>query len=124
MSRTCESKRKDGKPCSVQALPGDKFCFAHSAGTAEKRRAAYSTGGKQRANAARAQKALPPDLRQLLTLLLEAIPLAQAGTLPPAAASAMASLAGAAVRVYGVCEVEERIRAIEARMGGRKDEHA
>jgi hypothetical protein len=30
MDTICEACRRDGQPCTVKVLPGDRFCFAHS----------------------------------------------------------------------------------------------
>jgi hypothetical protein len=45
--------------------------------------------------------------------LLDALDEVHAGTLDPKQASAMASLAGAITRAYGVGVLEERVRALE-----------
>ena len=74
-------------------------------------------GGYGRSRAARAQKLLPSRLRPVATLLEKALQQVHDGALPPGVAQAMASLAGALVRVISSGELEERVRTLEERTG-------
>ena len=70
----------------------------------------------------RAERLAPAHLRPVLAALLRAVRDVEDGTITPAQAAAIASLAGAAVRVYSVGILEERIGELEAaaaRRGGR-----
>jgi hypothetical protein len=62
----------------------------------------------------RAEKLIPSVLHPVLDTLLEAVDGVKVGTLTPQQAGALASLAGAIVRVYSVGQLEERVAALEA----------
>jgi len=108
----CRATRADGQPCSVRAL-ADGYCFAHSPATAAKRRAAYASGGRNKSTPLRLAKLVPATLRPVLDSLLRAVDEVHAGTLDPRQASAMASLASAAGRLYETASLEERLMALE-----------
>jgi len=55
----------------------------------------------------------------MLGSLLDALDEVHAGELDPRQASAMASLAGAITKAYGVGVLEERLTALETAQGGR-----
>jgi len=65
----------------------------------------------------RAAKLLPARLQPMVSLLEDALGEVHLGELDPRAASAMASLAGALVRVTPAGELEERLRALDAMLG-------
>ena len=109
----CRGVRRDGTPCGAQAGPGG-WCWAHDPANDEARRAARSRGGKGKATAARAEKLVPAVLRPVLDTLLDAVGEVKAGTLSTQQAGALASLAGAIVKVYQVGTLEERLSALEA----------
>ncbi len=113
---TCKATRADGQPCTVQAL-ADGYCFAHSPDTEQKRRAAQAEGGRNRSNAARAQRLLPRDLRPVLALLVKAMKQVHEGQLEPQRLSAMSAAAGAISRLYGVVELQQRVEDLEAEHG-------
>jgi len=69
--------------------------------------------------AERAGKLLPARLQPMVSLLEDALGEVHRGELDPRAASAMASLAGALVRTITAGELEERLRALEDRGGGK-----
>lgn len=108
----CEATRTNGQPCTARAL-ADGYCFAHSPALAQKRRAAYATGGRHKSRAARADKLLPASLRPVVVTLIAALDEVHAGTLEPRQASAMASVAGAIGRLYETATLEQRIEALE-----------
>ncbi len=102
--RHCSATRRDGSPCAappsaVDAATG--FCWAHSPDKREARRAA------------RAEKLLPSHMRPVLAAVFAALRDVRSGAIAPAQASAIASLAGAAVKVYQAGLLEERIAALE-----------
>lgn len=109
----CRAKRKDGKPCKAQALPSDRYCWAHSPTLAEARLAARKKGGHGSSKQSRLGKLMPPRLVPIFAKLETALDEVHDGTLEPRAASAMASLAGAIVRVLTSGELEERVRKLE-----------
>lgn len=120
-SRRCGAARRDGSPCAAppSAIGGDGFCWAHSPAKREARRAARARGGANRSTAARAEKLVPSHMRPVLGAVLAAIRDVRAGTLTPGQGAAIASLAGAAVRVYQIGVLEERIARLEEVQGGR-----
>ena len=63
---------------------------------------------------------LPARLRPIAVMLEEALGEVHHGNLDPRVATAMASLAGALVKVITSGEMEERLRALEVRQNGTK----
>ena len=116
--KQCTATRKDGRRCAAPAIPGGACCFAHAPELAEERRAARARGGRNRARAVRLDRLLPASLKPLLGQLLAAVEEVRGDEdgvgLTPAQAGAMAALAGAIVKVYGVGVIEERVAALEA----------
>ena len=106
----CAAPRKDGERCTARAGP-DGFCIGHSPQAQEARR----KGGRNKANVARLGRLIPPRLVPVFDLLEKALGEVHTGTLEPRVASAMASLAGAMVRVITAGEMEARLRDLEQR---------
>ena len=73
----CTARRKDGSPCTLAAVPGDRFCFAHVPAALEARR----RGGACRATAARLLKHGTPESRELAQFVHEALVAVRAGEL-------------------------------------------
>jgi hypothetical protein len=71
--------------------------------------AARVKGGKGKSRLARVEKLVPSTLRPVLALLLEVLTEARDGTIAPAQANAVASLAGAVVKVYTSATVEQQV---------------
>ena len=69
---------------------------------------------------ARLDRLLPATLRPMIGSLLDALDEVHAGTLDPRQASAMASLAGAITKAYGVGVLEERLTALEDQREGAR----
>ena len=97
--------------------PGRDFglLHGHDPGALDARR----KGGHATSRAERAGKLLPARLQPMVSLLEDALGEVHRGELDPRAASAMASLAGALVRTITAGELEERLRALEDRGGGK-----
>jgi len=112
--KQCAATRKDGTPCTAPAMGEAVYCFAHDPARAEERREARQRGGVNRARSARIERLVPNTLRPVVALLLDALDEVHRGTLTPPQAAAMASLAGAVVKVYTTGVMEERIAALEA----------
>ena len=91
------------------------YCIGHAPGAQDARR----KGGQATSRAERAGKLLPARLQPMVSLLEDALGEVHRGELDPRAASAMASLAGALVRAMTAGELEERLRALEDRGGGK-----
>lgn len=111
----CAATRKNGLACSATPLPGSRFCFAHDPARAEQRDAARKRGGHNRSNVARLRGLMPARLEPVFNLLESALTEVHAGSLAPARATAMASVARALIDVYQAGELEDRVRRIEAR---------
>lgn len=109
----CPAARNDGKPCTAKAGPSG-FCVGHRPGAAEARR----KGGAGTSRSARAGKLLQVRLRPVADALEAAIGEVHRGELEPRQAQAMASLAGALVKVITSGEMEERIRTLETGRNG------
>jgi hypothetical protein len=117
---TCSATRKDGSPCTTQARASG-FCFAHDPELAEKRRAAYSTGGSNKRTSRRIDKLTPASLRPVLDKLFATLDGLEDGTIEPRVGTAMASVAGVICRVYEASDLEMRLKTLEAgqeRMAG------
>ena len=114
IAQHCVSTRQDGAPCTAQA-GASGYCIGHDPGALEARR----KGGHGKSRAERAAKLLPARLQPMVSLLEDALGEVHRGELDPRAASAMASLAGALVRTITAGELEERLRALEDRDGGK-----
>ena len=100
----------------VRPRPGLRaYCIGHAPGAQDARR----KGGHAKSRAERAAKLLPARLQPMVSLLEDALGEVHRGELDPRAASAMASLAGALVRAMTAGELEERLRALEDRGGGK-----
>lgn len=117
----CSATRKDGQPCSLNALPGRTACFAH----APENDADRAKGGRNKATTVRANKALlarlPDGLGDIHALVLKAIADAESGVLPPARAQAIAALVGALMRVHDGAMFSTRLDDIEARLPEEQD---
>ena len=108
----CPAVRKDGQRC--RATPtGDGFCLAHSPALADKRRAAYARGGRNKSRRSRLAKLMPARLLPVFDVLQNALREVHDGCLDPRRAQAMASLAGAMVRVLTSGEMEDRMLKLE-----------
>lgn len=115
----CPAITKAGTRCPNTVMNGKKFCFSHEQSIADKRRDASRRGGRNKANAVRAQKAIPADLRDVSDVLLHAIRDVESGDLDTSKASALATLSRAYVAVYEAGLIESRIREIEARIDAK-----
>ena len=115
----CRGVRRDGAPCQAppHAVNAAGWCWAHSPENAEARRAARAKGGQNKATAKRVDRLVPATLRPVVATLLDALAEVHDGTLTPGQASAMASLAGAVVKVYQAGVLEERVEVLEAAQG-------
>lgn len=111
----CTATRKDGQSCRATATR-DGLCLAHSPALAEKRRAAYARGGRNKSRRTRLAKLVPPRLVPIFDVLVGALGEVHDGPLDPRRAQAMASLAGVMVRVMTTGEMESRLRKVEERV--------
>jgi hypothetical protein len=92
------------------------FCWAHDPDRRSEAAAARVAGGRNRSTAARLSKRLPPSLKPVLGVILDALGEVHRGELDPPVANAMANLAGAAVRLFQAAELESRLERLEDRL--------
>ena len=111
----CKATRKDGQPCTGPAVV-DGFCIGHAPQAREWRR----KGGRNSSKQARLDAMLPARLRPVLDLLEKSVKEVYDGSLEPKQAHAMASLAGALVKVMEAGVFEERLLRLEQRLEGDK----
>lgn len=120
-SPRCKGVRPDGKRC--RAFQGRRgYCYQHDPKVTDAmRHRSRSLGGKNTSTVARSERMLPPRLRGVFSHVERALLEVYDGTLAPARAQAMASLAGAAVRVLEAGEMEEKVRRMERAAQGDLD---
>lgn len=106
----CSKTKKDGMPCTAFAVR-DGLCVGHLPESREARR----KGGLGSSKQARLGRLVPARLQPIFHLLEKAMAEVHDGTLDPKQAQAMASLAGAMVRVLTAGEMEARLRSLEER---------
>jgi len=115
--RVCAALNADGTPCRARPRPGSAFCFTHDPDLRARLQAARSRGGANSSNIARARRALPGDLREVLGRLEQALSDVLEGSLAPQAASAAASVARSIVAVRDAGDLERRLAELEAAVG-------
>ncbi len=111
---TCSSTRRDGTPCRATPTASGR-CFAHDAALQESTANGRRRGGQNKANARRAAKHIPADMKALASQLMEAISECYAGDLEPRRLTAMGTAAGAIVRIHEVAEMEQRLEELKRR---------
>src|SRR5215211_1125881 len=97
---TCKAERKDGSPCQSQILLPSGLCHLHDPDRQASVLTARRQGGRNKSRVARVEKLIPASLRPVLTTLLEVLDETRRGAMDPKVASALASVAGAIVKVY------------------------
>ena len=114
--RTCKARTKDGQPCWGRRHPSG-YCVAHDPALNQKREAGRVNGGRNSSRVARLEKLMPRRLRPVYDRLETALKDVHEGRLDIGRAKAMASLAGAMVRVLQAGELEELTRKIRELQG-------
>ena len=114
----CRAVRRDGQRCRSTVVLPSGYCAMHDPERQGEVAAARTRGGKQKATTARLDRLVPTTLKPVLATLLEALDEVRGeGDTPPRLsppqANAMASLAGAIVKVYQAGTLEERLQALE-----------
>ena len=119
--RRCAGRRPDGGRCKAWAGPSGT-CYWHDPRISDARKAKTRVlAGRSSGRFSRAQKLLPPRLRGVFDDVIQAMDDLKAGQMFAKEATALASLATAAVRVLQAGEMEERLRALEQTNGGEDD---
>jgi hypothetical protein len=113
--KRCDATCKSGQPCRVPALPCSAYCFSHDPERAEARAEARRRGGHNSGKGARLRRLVPPRLVSIFDVLEATLAEVHDGSLEPGRANAMANVARALVAVLTAGEMEERLRALEAK---------
>jgi hypothetical protein len=120
----CRASRRDGRRCAATVVLPSGYCPMHDPERGAEVAASRARGGRNKAGAVRAARLVPATLRPVLATLLAALDEVRGAegepAITPAQANAMASLAGAIVRVYQVGVLEERVAALEAGQAERE----
>lgn len=116
----CEAVTRTGKRCELAARTGSRWCWWHDPATAADRAAARHRGGKARhgrdlAGGEAYELRTVADVVALLGVAVGDLLTLENSV---SRARAIASLATVAVRAIEVSEVEARLSALEARLGG------
>ncbi len=118
-SSRCLATKSNGRPC--QAPPSASgYCFAHDPQLRAKTAEARKQGGRNSSNTARARKRMGAELQDIVKMVEAALGGVYKGSLTPQQGSALASLAGAWLRLHEMAEVEGRIEELEARLETRQ----
>ncbi len=110
----CSTVKRDGTNCGGIPLASG-LCWAHDPAVRDRADAARRKGGENKANARRAAKHIPADMKALASQLMEAITECYAGDLEPRRLTAMGTAAGAIVRIHETAELEGRLEELERR---------
>lgn len=119
----CSATTKTGRPCRAQALAGGAFCLMHDPERAAEVAAIRRAGGLNRRTRRAVGTRYPATLRsvgdvqELLEAALEDTTLQENSG---ARTAALARLATTALKALEVGELEERLAALEARLGLRE----
>ena len=120
----CKAKKKDGSPCSMKALKGQRHCFTHDPSNGAARAKARRLGGERtRVQHAGNPETLPREIKSLADLqivfdytLAEIIPIEN--SIPRG--RLLLALIDTGVKLFQVGELENRLAAIEAALKARK----
>jgi len=115
----CQAIAKSGKQCDRPALAGRRHCLMHDPESAELRREAGRAGGRNRANAVRAAKAMPAALSSddLLVRLSQVIDKAEKGEIEPGVVNCISGAARTMNEIRKTTEIERRLEELEQRAG-------
>lgn len=116
----CSERTTAGNPCRARPRPGRSVCFAHDPDLADQRAEARRRGGANSATVARQWRGMPEPVRDLLVGLIETFDEVRAGDVEPARASAVASVARAALSAWDAAVVEDRLDEIEQALATRR----
>ncbi len=112
----CSATRANGDQCRAQALPGHELCWAHDPSHRAKAAEARKAGGKNSSRAARIEARTATGVKDISRILESAMGRVYSGTMKPAQGAALASMAGAWIKLREVGEVDERLAELERRL--------
>ena len=107
-SQICAAIKKGGDPGQARPVAG-KFCIGHRPGAGDAR----SLGGSASSRVNRARKLLPSRIQPIAESMERALIEVHSGDITPAQGTAMASIAGALLKLLQLVEFEERIKKLE-----------
>ncbi len=110
----CAATRADGSPCKARALPDRTLCWAHAPDHQARAAEARRKGGANRSTAARVQKRMPREVRDIVEIVEAAMGAVLKSTVTPSQGHAVASLASCWVRLHELGEFAQRLEALEA----------
>ncbi len=116
MDRRCKGANMAGAPCDAKPVRPSGWCWFHDPALVAERAAGRRQGGRQRANTARAKKAMR-GAGDVAPVLWQALNDLAAGRLEPARGQAMASVARALLAAHETTALEDRIAALEQAAG-------
>ena len=112
INRYCQAIKLDGTPCHAWGSKTTGLCPVHSPNAHE----IQVSGGKSKNKAHMLESRLDKRLKPILDLLADSIRQCHEGTLPPARATAMASLATALIKVTEFAQYGDRLEQLENEM--------
>lgn len=121
MRTRCEGTNRQGQPCGMAPVEGGRFCFAHHPAKAAARAQARKKGG--RARQAPEPTGPAPEIRSVAGLQTVMERTVAAELAQPNSSNrnrTLGYLLGIAAKLLEAGELEARIEALEARLGGEQ----
>ncbi len=113
--KQCTATRANGQRCKAQVLTEGDLCFIHNPANQDRIDEARRRGGKNKGNTTRAQKRMPREVREIVAIVEAAMGGVLQSRITPSQAHAVASLAGAWVRLHEIGELTQRLEELERR---------
>ncbi len=114
--KQCTATRANGQRCKAQVLTDGELCFIHNPANQDRIAQARRKGGKNKGTAARAQKRMPREVREIVAIVEAAMGGVLQVKISPSQAHAVASLAGAWVRLHEIGELALELEEIKAQL--------
>lgn len=124
-SKKCKATNRRGEPCGAYAMEGSDYCYWHDPALAEERRKARAKGGHARhgrkiGSTGGADPVEIETAADVLPVLSEEINELRKLERSVKRARAIGYLCGQVVRAFEVSELQTRVEALEAVLGGRE----
>lgn len=122
MTKKCESRKKNGRPCRANAQIGRDTCVFHDPAKAEDGHRARRAGGLTRSRPAAVLPPTTPDhplakATDVSKLLADSINQLRRGELDARIANAIGYLASVQLRSFEQGMIEDRLAKVEERLG-------
>ncbi len=114
--RQCTATRANGQRCKAQVLTEGDLCFIHNPANQGRIEEARRKGGKNKGTSARAQKRMPKEVKDIIQVVEAAMGGVLSAKITPPQAQAVASLAGAWVRLHEIGELALELEEIKAQL--------